>query len=345
MKRFVATMAALTTLCVSSSAVAQDLIPPGPRAPYEVRQTGSFGYSEFRPRSGMDSLTLRAGGDMFGRVTELVMSRDGRTLYVLDNMARKVVALKENGTVRVVLTWRDGQGPGEMTRARGLAVTPTGFAIGDMSQPRVSFFTLQGKFDRAAMFPGDVLRLVPTPTGYAGMRTVIREGKPQVLLLNHAGTIVDSMLPMKGRLADFTQYGEPGGFMLDGVGEAWFVSPAPGLLCTLSHQPRCSGTDLFPEVRGSIVKINGREGRSVPLGVRGAAQLATGEIVILLWTYREEVKTWLLVFSKEMKYQGYIDMPGVAVRELARGFRANEVVVAADEPYPRVIRYQIRRRQ
>jgi hypothetical protein len=336
-------MAALCVLFVMPVvARAQELRPAGPRAPYVLRETGTFGATEYVPRSNADSLTRRSGGDMFGRVTEFTPSADGSGLYVLDNVGRKLVFVGLSGDVRVLFAWRNGKGPGEFTRARGMAVTPNGILIGDMSDYRLSFFDLNGKFQRTVPLNANLLQVIPVANGFAVSNLVIRDGAHQVLMLNADGTVQDSLVPMRGRLADFTAFGEPGTLFRDGRGQPWLASPAAGMVCTVARNSMCSGVDLFPAVKGSIDPKTG--GRTVGLGVRGAAQLSTGETLILAKTYRGPSRMWLFVFDREMKYKGYIDAGPDQMLRISRGFRGNEILVSMDDPYPRVVRYVVERR-
>lgn len=327
-------------LAPASDAATQQLVPPAPQAPYRLREAGYFGSVDFVPAAGTDSLTRRAGGDIFGRVNDIAFSPDRRTLYVLDAVGRKVVALGEQGIPQVVFTWRNGRGPGEFTRARGFAVTTNGFVIGDMGDPRLSFFAPDGKFQKNVPLNGSMLGMIATEDGLAVSRMVVREGSYQILMLDPAGLVQDSMIPLQGRLRDFTPFGESGILFMDGAGKPWHASPAPGMVCTVARPSRCNGIDLFPGVKGYI---NERGARGVPLGVRGVAQLGTGETVILIRIDGEEARNWLLLFDRQMKYVGYVNAGTDHAHKIARGFGANEILLAQDEPYPRVIRYVVER--
>ena len=329
---------------------AQPARPSGPRAPYTLKYLGSFGSSEFRADAALDSLTRAAGGDSFGRVSDMALSPDKSQLFVLDNVARKLVSVRPQGPPRVVLTWRSGRGPGEFTRPRAVAVIANGFSIADDANARMSFFTADGRFARSVPFPGSAYNVRSNGRSLTALRFSARPGRYQIVHLSIQGEVVDSAMPIAGRLADFALSGEPGILFHDRHRAVHFASPAAGVICTITQPTRCSGQDIFPQIKSSIRRTNGMDVRGVNLSVRGAAQLESGHFVILAFTMDHEqlsqnnsdwYRAWLLILDSQMKYVGYMPAPDGWLIGMIAGFAGQELLFATDEPYPQVLRYAL----
>ena len=89
--------------------------------------------------------------EVFGAVTDLVFSEAG-DLFVLDEQAAHVVVFDRAGTYLRTIS-RQGEGPGELTEPRSMALLADGrLAVFDRSRRGIQFFTPEGEYLESAPF-------------------------------------------------------------------------------------------------------------------------------------------------------------------------------------------------
>lgn len=99
------------------------------------------------------------GWEVFGAVTDLAFNEAG-DLFILDEQAGHVVVLDRSGAHLRTIS-RQGEGPGELTQPRSMALLADGrLAIFDHSRRGVQYFTQEGEYLSSAPF--DVEQGMPT---------------------------------------------------------------------------------------------------------------------------------------------------------------------------------------
>ncbi len=141
--------------------------PKGSAAKIVLKQEFSIGVGKFEE-------------DRFGELTSMDVDNDGN-IYVLDGKEKKIKVIDSAGKF-VKKFGEEGQGPGELNLPVSLQVTPAReIVIGDASNQKLMFFSLEGRFLRemstAMKARGLVLPLFDSQGNIVGQQIVQAEGK------------------------------------------------------------------------------------------------------------------------------------------------------------------------
>ncbi len=141
--------------------------PKGSAAKIVLKQEVSIGEGKFDE-------------DRFGELTSMDVDNDGN-IYVLDGKEKKIKVFDSAGKF-VKKFGEEGQGPGELNLPVSLQVTPAReIVIGDASNQKLMFFSLEGRFLRemstAMKARGLVLPLFDSQGNIIGQQIVQAEGK------------------------------------------------------------------------------------------------------------------------------------------------------------------------
>jgi len=145
----------------------------------------------------------------FGYIASVVESEDGVVL-IADQMPGAIRVFDTSGTYLRDIG-RNGEGPGEYTFPGGLALTPEGrVAVWDFNQHRLSYFALDGTFERSfpvemrVMVGGPGAGLIVDPESRLLLRTAgpmdmtgngPREAAFSYLRVSPDGEFIDSLTP------------------------------------------------------------------------------------------------------------------------------------------------------
>ncbi|MDD8020983.1 MAG: 6-bladed beta-propeller [Acidobacteriota bacterium] len=141
--------------------------PKGSAAKIVLRQEFSIGVGRFDE-------------DRFGELTSMDVDSDGN-IYILDGKEKRIKVFDSAGKI-INKFGKEGQGPGELNLPVSLQITPAReIVIGDASNQKLMFFSLEGKFLRemstATKARGLVLPLFDSQGNIIGQQIVQAEGK------------------------------------------------------------------------------------------------------------------------------------------------------------------------
>lgn len=297
-----------------SEAAAQDAARKRASAPSVLPNTGPV-HRTFPADSGWERLWIVGSdstSDTWVEPRKVVFTQG--MVVVLDDGTREIRALDaRTGALRLLLK-PTGQGPGEFTRPSLLASTPTGFAVLDQANARLSAFTLQGKLEWDAVIEGAImvraLCIARAPDSHAsplirayryerdssvmeydttGMRTAVRH-------VPRAAAQVDSQ--GFGYSAYISDAGPDGSCVLAPMfGAEWAVIPPAGAVKMYAFRepgiPAVTTTqERIMERSGSEVRLEVMQMTDTPHSARGA--LLFGDTAIIYAAHTRESRTLLL---------------------------------------------------
>lgn len=339
-------------IVAASPALCQELRPRGPVAPYRLELLSSSGWLDLERPSTLSQRDRDLGAGILGHISDFIVDSNTHELYVLDATQFKIAVFDTTGAFLRLIVGGAGDGPGEFRQPRSLTLLGTDrVAVIDAGSRRISTFEKEGAFLRS--FPvatGFPLQIASYDDGFAVVKFVAGRGS-LVVRLDSMGAVRDSTFAVLGRLADFVPFGEPGRLASNRSGGLVLAYPAPGLWAPVSFgsEPAPEGEDLYPNVRGKMETVNGADLREVPLGIRGYAELADGTRIIHAYHYmtapgnppRSVSRSWLFFFDATGGFRGHLVLPVDHRWGTIAGFSGDDILIAADEPYPRVLRYRV----
>lgn len=300
----------------------------------------------------------RFSGGVLGIVTAMSEAPDG-SLFVLDRQYHKIVRFSASGEFQGVFAGGFGEGPGEFTRPRGLTLgLQSEVLVTDQALGRLSVLGPDGAFRRSVKLQHpQVLDLVQAPNGLFLRAWAYTKRSPQVLRIDpQTGVVIEELLLASDRDAHFGSFGESGALGVDPTGDVLYAHPSPGIWTVLTGpHAGVGGLELFPDAQGRVLpRPNGGEARASPVGARGIARWEDSTVVILYFLREgtadrteelSEHSFFLAVFSPTGEYEGSVALGEGFIGGFEASGAQGEFYVAYYEPYPRVVRHRLRRRE
>lgn len=337
---------------VLAGAVSGQVPPRGNALQVSLVRLATYGSEEPRLEDMRSEIDKKVGGAVFGRIPEFAIGPDHR-LYVLDAEFLKVAVFDSAGRYVRSFVGGYGKGPGEFVRPRSLTIMNDGMvAVLDQGAARLSFFSPSGQFDRSLTIPYSQ----PLQIAAAGEALLLRRwaltGRRALVTIRPDGMPLDSAFAIGGRDADFAEFGESGYLSTNKAGAAVYVRPTPGQWAVWTNrQWRSNGVDLYPSVRGRADKISGATVHSVPVSVKGYAELGDGTQLLLVRYTAAGIQpggpitrgSYLVLYDAHSRYLGYAKLPDGHDGPMSRGFSGDDILIGVIDPFPRVIRYRVAR--
>jgi hypothetical protein len=312
-------------------------------------EVNRYGWSELADSTrSMTDVERRYAGGVLSNIAGIAESESG-DLLVLDRDFQKIVVFTEDGSFKRIILGGYGEGPGEFSFPRHLALDAHGrIIVLDRGNRRVTLFDSAGTY------------LTTDPVGFEALQVVVsrdtaflldvpRDGRSAMRarrLGDHIGSAV-STLPPDSRMAHFAEHGEPGSLGVSASGYILYAHPSPGRWYD-GDVAAWRGHELFPDVQGErIVEEDGFERRFISVGTRGISALPHGQTLISFTNVarpgtRLPDTTRAVIFDSEARLvaEGTLD-DSLRVRHLLGSMRTNSVFAAYSEPYPHIRRFSI----
>jgi hypothetical protein len=287
-------------------------------------------------------------GARLGNVGGIVEGVDG-ALYVLDNLALKVVVFNRDGSLRRVFGPK-GAAPGALDYPRSIALSDAGeLFVLEQTLSRITVFDTAGAFKRTITLGiKDPLHLLITHDRVYVDR-VGQPGQASVLGYDLKGALVDKLIVPTAEEEAFARAGQAYALARARNGAALIAYPNPGTWSSLSDPGKRFGRAI---VANNTIWQHPTD-KSVlvaPASMRGFGEMENGTRLIYFMQY--DPITFKPPYNAALHYNLAIlksDGTGAETLQMGSEFRhllaishdGKELFLAVTAPFPQVIRFRL----